>query len=142
MNSIQCDIMSIDCLIFSKKIKQITAIGTEGELGVLSGHTPFITQLNSGPLIITHINNKKEIFYLDGGLIEVESNMISCLSYSIIKANEINEYELTKNINEAKVLIKEKSSTINYTRAIADISLAHSRLRTLKQFKTTLTNNA
>lgn len=135
MNSIQCDIMSIDCLIFSKKIKQITAIGTEGELGILSGHAPIITQLNSGPLIITHVNDNKEIFYLDGGLMEVESNMISCLAYTIIKANDIKEYEINKSINEAKKLIKEKSSKINYTRAIADIALANSRLRTLKLFK-------
>lgn len=135
MNSIQCDIMSIDCLIFSKKIKQITVIGTEGELGILSGHAPIITQLNSGPLIITNINNNKEIFYLDGGLMEVESNRISCLAYTIIKANDITEYEINKSINEAKKLMKEKSSKINYTRAIADIAVANSRLHTLKIFK-------
>ncbi|CEL12497.1 ATP synthase epsilon chain [Candidatus Portiera aleyrodidarum] len=135
MNIIQCEIMSIDCLMFSKKIKQITASGTEGELGILSGHAPIITQLSSGPLIITHINEKKEIFYLDGGLIEVESNIISCLAYTIIKANDLKEYEIKKSIKKAKKIIKEKSSKINYTRALADIALANSRLRTLKILK-------
>ncbi|CEI58828.1 ATP synthase F1 subunit epsilon [Candidatus Portiera aleyrodidarum] len=135
MNIIQCEIMRIDCLMFSKKIKQITALGTEGELGILSGHAPIITQLSCGPLIITHINEKKEIFYLDGGLIEVESNIISCLAYTIIKANDLKEYEIKKSIKKAKKIIKEKSSKINYSRAIADIALANSRLRTLKILK-------
>jgi len=49
-NKLTLEIVTPYGLILSEEVDEITAVGTEGEFGVLPGHVPFITTLKIGIL--------------------------------------------------------------------------------------------
>lgn len=49
-DTILLEIVTPDRLVVSEEVDEVTAPGTEGEFGVLPGHTPFLTTLKVGEL--------------------------------------------------------------------------------------------
>ena len=49
-NSFTCNIVSAEASIFSGKVEQVVASGIMGDLGILPGHAPLLTELQPGPI--------------------------------------------------------------------------------------------
>ena len=49
-NCVHCDIVSVKEAIYSGSVQMIIAHGRAGDLGVLAGHAPLLTQLKPGPV--------------------------------------------------------------------------------------------
>ena len=61
-NSFTCNIVSAEASIFSGKVEQVIASGIMGDLGILPGHAPLLTELQPGPIRVIHDDGKEENF--------------------------------------------------------------------------------
>ncbi len=58
--------------LWSGEAKMVVARGSEGEVGIMSGHAPLLVQLGIGPLFI-HTEGERLAAAIDGGFLHVMS---------------------------------------------------------------------
>nr|WP_297457675.1 F0F1 ATP synthase subunit epsilon [uncultured Halomonas sp.] len=135
-NSFQCEVVSAEQSIFSGEISQIIVAGTEGDLGILPGHTPLMTELAPGPLrVIRGEGEEEEIYYVTGGFLEVQPDLVSVLADTAVRAHDLDEAQAEEARKEALKSLNEQQSDLDYTRAAAELAEAVAKLRTLDQLR-------
>lgn len=134
MASIQCDIVSAEEAIFSGEVDMIIAAGSMGDLGVSAGHSPLLTGLQPGPVrVIT--DEEEEIFYVSGGFLEVQPNVVTILADTAIRADDLDEAAAVEAQQRAEQDMANQSSELDYTRAAAELAAAVAQLRTIQQIR-------
>ncbi|GAB62518.1 MAG: ATP synthase F1 subunit epsilon [Candidatus Jettenia sp.] len=83
------EIVTPEKVVYSNPVQGITAVGTEGALGILADHAPLITELQTSILVVTDANNNSIRFALDGGFLEVMANNVIVLTDSCVMEDEV-----------------------------------------------------
>ena len=84
---------------------------SEGDIGILPNHAPFVAELSMGKMEIKSPNkDKRDIYFLSGGFLEISNNQATIIADEIFPIEEIDiESEQTLVENLKKEL--EKVST-------------------------------
>ncbi|WP_043531221.1 F0F1 ATP synthase subunit epsilon [Litchfieldella xinjiangensis] len=133
--SFKCEIVSAEASIFSGEVEQVIASGIMGELGILPGHAPLLTELQPGPVRVIHDGGEEEHYYVTGGFLEVQPDVVSVLADTASRAADLDEAAAEEARQQALKAFNEKSSEIDYTRAAAELAEAVAQLRTIQQLR-------
>ena len=76
---LQLDIVTPDRRVLEVPVDMVTLPGLGGELGILPGHTPLISQLQTGVLSYTREGRTFQL-HVSGGFVEVNEDRISVLA--------------------------------------------------------------
>jgi len=69
-------------------VDMVTVPGLNGELGILPGHTPLISQLKTG--VLTYVQDgKNSQLHVSGGFVEVRDDRVSVLAVIAERPEEI-----------------------------------------------------
>ena len=71
--------------LFAGPVDQVDAQGTEGDFGVLAGHTPFMTALKEGQVRV-HNDGKITVFDVRGGFADVTPEGLTILAEHAVEA--------------------------------------------------------
>ena len=71
--------------VVSEEVEMVTAPGTEGEFGVLKGHTTFLTSLRSGILRFKTAAGTEKAYQVEGGFTEVLPDKVTVLAESAVE---------------------------------------------------------
>ncbi|MFD2191809.1 F0F1 ATP synthase subunit epsilon [Pistricoccus aurantiacus] len=134
-NTVKCEIVSAETSIFSGDIEQLIAAGTVGDLGILPGHTPLLTELAPGPVRILKQGGEEEHYYVTGGFLEVQPKIITVLADTAVRANDLDEAAAEEARKEAQQRLNENAADLDYTRAAAELAEAVAQLRTIQQLR-------
>jgi F-type H+-transporting ATPase subunit epsilon len=74
------EIITPDKTIFSGEAILVQLPGIDGSFEVLKNHAPLITILAKGEVRIQEINNKIQLFMVNGGVVEVLRNKVLVLA--------------------------------------------------------------
>jgi F-type H+-transporting ATPase subunit epsilon len=86
--AIKIDIVTAEKMVYTDQVDEILAPGAEGELGILPHHTPLMTMLKPGELLLK--KGKEEIsLAVTGGFIEVRPDHVIILADAAEHAEEI-----------------------------------------------------
>ena len=77
--ALQLDVITPERRLVSEAVDYVTVPGAAGELGILPGHTPLISQLSSGVLSYTQGNVTRRLL-VSGGFVEVNADRVSVLA--------------------------------------------------------------
>jgi F-type H+-transporting ATPase subunit epsilon len=133
----QCEIVSAEEQIFSGAIETVIATGLLGDLGVSHGHAPLLTGLKPGPVrVITE--DDEAIYYVSGGFLEVQPDVITILADTAIRADDLDEAAALEAQKVAEQAVSNQNSELDYTRAAADLAAAVAQLRTIQQIRSKL----
>ena len=97
-------------LLKSKETKMSVLPGSEGELGIMSGHTPLMTLLNRGVIKLFDENNSvTDQIAVDGGVADVSEEGITVLSEraEVIGSNASNKQIINEKINALNIKLKK-----------------------------------
>jgi len=133
--TVHCDIVSAEESIFSGRVELVVAAGILGDLGIAPGHAPLLTELQPGPVRVKKQNSEEEVFFVSGGFIEVQPNLVTVLADSAVRATEIDEAEAEKAKADAERALVNQSSEFEYSKAAAELAQAAARLRTVQQLR-------
>ncbi len=133
--TIHCDIVSAEEEIYSGRVEILVATGSMGDLGITPGHAPLLTSLKPGPIRITTQEGDEQVYYLSGGYLEVQPGVITVLSDTAIRADDINEAAAIEAQKEAEHAIANRNSDFDYSRAAIRLAEATAQLRTLQQIR-------
>ncbi|ASK21059.1 MAG: F0F1 ATP synthase subunit epsilon [Vreelandella alkaliphila] len=134
-NSFTCNIVSAEDSIFSGTVEMVVAAGIMGDLGILPGHTPLLTELQPGPVRVIHDGGKEEHFFVTGGFMEVQPTTVTILADAATRASDLDEAAAEEARQQALKAFNEKSSELDYTRAAAELAEAVAQLRTIQQLR-------
>ena len=134
MASIQCDIVSAEEAIFSGDVDMVIVTGAMGDLGISAGHSALITGLKPGPVRVLN-DEDEQIFYVSGGFLEVQPNVVTILADTAIRADDLDEAAALEAQKEAEHAAANRSADMDYSRAAADLAAAAAQLRTIRQIK-------
>ena len=134
-STIQCEVVSAEKAIYSGTVEMVIAPAVMGEIGVAPGHTPLLTQLEPGPVRLILKGGDEDIFYVSGGMMEVQPRVVTILADTALRADDMDEAEAVKAKERAKKALANKKSDIDYTAAAAQIAEAAAQLRTLQKIR-------
>ena len=133
--TVHCDIVSAEGEIFSGLVEMVISHGELGDLGIAMGHAPLITSLKPGPITLTKQGGEKEVFYISGGFLEVQPNMVKVLADTVTRAGDIDEAAAQEALKAAEKALNEKGSEFNYGSAAAHLAEVAAQLRTVQQMR-------
>jgi len=129
------DIVSAEDLIYSGLAEMVTCTGSLGELGVTPGHAPLLTKLRPGPVTVRHQGGKEEIFYVSGGMLEIQPNTITILADTALRAGDVDEAAAMSAKKQAQEELSNQNAEINYSKATSELAEAAAQLRTLQAIR-------
>ena len=134
-STVQCDIVSAEQSLFSGLVELVVASGTQGELGVAHGHAPLLTNLKPGPVKIIKEGGEEEVFYLSGGFLEIQSNVISILADTALRGDDLDEAAAMSAKIKAEEAITNQSGDFDYSKAASQLAVAAAQLKTINQIR-------
>src|ERR671920_1058063 len=85
---LQLDVITPERRLLSEQVDAATVPGMNGELGILPGHTPLISQLQTGVLSYTQ-GGATHRLHVSGGFVEVNADRVSVLAEIAERPEEI-----------------------------------------------------
>jgi len=76
------ELVSADQLVWEGEASMVVARTTDGEIGVLTGHSPVLGVLVGSEVRITAVDGEKIIASIDGGFLSVEHDRVTVVSES------------------------------------------------------------
>lgn len=129
------DIVSAEREIFSGVVEMVVATAELGEVGVTPGHAPMLTVLKPGEIRITLPGGHHEIFYVSGGMLEVQPFHVTVLADAVERADSIDEAAALAAKARAEEAIANKGAELDYTLATAELARAVAQLRALQKVR-------
>lgn len=133
--TVHCDIVSAEQSLYSGLVEMIVAAGTEGDLGIMPGHAPLLTRLKPGPIRIIKQNGQEEIYYVTGGFLEVQPNLVTILADTAVRAEDVDQAAAEQARQKAKEALDGKHAELDSGRAMAMLAESLAQLRTIEQLK-------
>lgn len=113
--------------VVSEDAQIVVAPGSEGEFGVLRGHTTFLTSLKLGTLRYKDSSGKDRVVFINGGFAEVLPNKVTVLAESAERRKDI-DAERAKRAKERAEKRLASGGDIDFIRAEAALRRAIHRL--------------
>ncbi len=135
MATIQVEIVSAEEQIWSGQGTMVLAPGAMGELGIAPGHTPLITELSPGDIRVQTESGEEEFFFISGGILEVQPDMVTVLSDTAIRADDLDEAKALEAMQRAEEAVRDQNSEMDYARAKAELAQIAAQLRSIEKIK-------
>jgi len=133
--TVHCDIVSAEGEIFSGLVEMVIAHGNLGDIGIAPGHAPLITDLKPGPIRLIKQGGAAEVYYISGGFLEVQPNMVMVLADTVQRADDLDEASAQAAVKAAEKALHEKGADFDYGSATARLAEAAAQLRTVQQIR-------
>lgn len=133
--TIHCDIVSAESAIFSGLVEIVVANGVQGDLGIVYGHAPLLTSLQPGPVRIRLQHGEEQIYYVSGGYLEVQPDVVTILADTAVRAQDIDEAAAAQAQQDATQVLLNTSGELDYSRAAAQLAAAAAQLRAIQQLR-------
>jgi F-type H+-transporting ATPase subunit epsilon len=118
---IQLEVVTPERRLLSEAVDSVTVPGMNGELGILPGHTPLISQLQTGVLSYSK-GGATERLHVSGGFVEVNADRVSVLAEIAERPEEIDAAR-------ARLAREHAEKTLSaFTGTVEDFEVARARL--------------
>jgi F-type H+-transporting ATPase subunit epsilon len=133
--TIHVDVVSAEESIFSGLAEFVVLPGESGELGILPGHMPLMTRIKPGAVRIKLPNDKEEMIFVAGGLLEVQPNLVTVLADTAIRGADLDHAKASEAKKRAEEAIGTRSAELDYARAQAELTEAIAQLAAIERLR-------
>jgi F-type H+-transporting ATPase subunit epsilon len=134
-STFRCDIVSAEEEIFHGDATLLVATGELGELGIAPKHTPLITRLKPGKVVVTLPNGEQLDFAVSGGILEVQPTVVTVLADTAIRAQDIDEAAVRKAKEEAERILAGRGEKMEIAEAQAKLAESMAQLQGLGRLR-------
>ena len=133
--TIRLDIVSAEEELFSAEVQMIYAPAEMGEVGISPKHTPLLTKLKAGDVRAEISDKETKIFFISGGILEIQPNAVTILSDTAIRESDLDEDRAKKSELAAKQAMENSNSDMDLVKAKTELAQAAAQLRLIKKLK-------
>ena len=114
----------------------VFAPGSSGELGIAPRHTPLITQLKAGDVRVELESGEQQFFFITGGLLEVQPHLVTVLSDTAMRGDDLDEDAAQAAMKQAEERLKDKSmEDKDYQDMKAELAAYAAQIRAIEKLK-------
>ncbi|MEL7296439.1 MAG: F0F1 ATP synthase subunit epsilon [Pseudomonadota bacterium] len=135
MATLNVDIVSAEGEIFSGAAGMVFAPAGMGEIGIAPRHAPLLTSLRPGEVRVLDADGNEQFFYITGGMIEVQPNMVTILADTALRGDELDEAAALEAQEAAREALENASETTDLQRAQEELAEAAARYRAAQKLK-------
>lgn len=106
-NTIEFELVSPERLLKSEPVEMVVVPGTEGDIGVLPGHSLLIAAVRPGVIDIHEGGSVKESIFVAGGFAEVSPERCTVLAEEAVPVADIDRAQAEKRLEDAKQALTE-----------------------------------
>jgi F-type H+-transporting ATPase subunit epsilon len=133
--TMRLDIVSAEEELFSAEVQMIYAPAEMGEVGISPKHTPLLTKLKAGDVRAEISDSETKIFFISGGILEIQPNAVTILSDTAIRESDLDEDRAKKSELAAKQAMENSNSDMDLVKAKTELAQAAAQLRLIKKLK-------
>ena len=126
--TVRLDIVTAERVVFSEDVDILVAPGILGQLGILHHHTPLMTTLEPGELLVRK-SGEEISMAISGGFLEVRPDRIIVLADAAERADEIDMARAEAAKSRAQQRLTQPAPEIDLAQAEAALRRALARLR-------------
>ena len=129
--NIHLEVVTPEKIVVSEEAQIVASPGSEGEFGVLSSHTPFLTTLKIGMIRYTDANGKEHFVFVSGGFAEALPDKVTVLAESAERRSDIDLERAKEALARAEKRLAEDRAKeeIDFARARGSLERATVRIR-------------
>jgi F-type H+-transporting ATPase subunit epsilon len=101
-------IVTPDAVVYSRDVQMVTLPGIEGQIGVLPGHIPLLTQIVPGELIVRDGEGQETFLAVGEGLVEVTGTRVAIVTDMAVAADSIDEAKAEEARQRAAARLRDK----------------------------------
>ena len=110
--------------------------GVRGELGVYPRHAPLVTKLKPGSVRIKVPDQiEEELIYVNGGLVEIQPDVITILSDTGIRGKDLDEAKALEAKRDAEEAMKNRTGSMEFAQAQIELAQAVAQLAAIKKLR-------
>ena len=135
-NTIRVEVVSLTESVFSGEAEFVVLPGVMGELGIYPKHAPLITQIRPGEVRIKVAGqDQPQIVFVQGGFLEVQPDVVTVLSDTAIRANDLDEAKALEAKQRAEEAMANKASKEDVARAEGELAGAVAQLAAIRKLR-------
>lgn len=135
IETMELEIVSAEASIFSGRVKHVIVTGSMGELGIYPGHTALLTALKPGQVRATLEDETIEVFYISGGMLEAQPEVVTILADTAVRAADLDEAAAEAAKEHAEKVLEDQTSGVEYSRALTELAEAAAQLRAIRELR-------
>jgi F-type H+-transporting ATPase subunit epsilon len=101
-------IVTPDAVVYSRDVQMVTLPAIQGQIGVLPGHIPLLTQIVPGELIVRDGDGQETFLAVGEGLVEVTGTRVSIVTDMAVAADGIDEAKVEEARQRAAARLRDK----------------------------------
>jgi F-type H+-transporting ATPase subunit epsilon len=129
------DVVSAEEMIFSGLAEFVVLPGEAGELGILPGHMPLMTRIKPGAVRVQLPDNKEELIFVAGGLLEVQPGLVTVLADTAIRGADLDQAKALEAKKMAEEAMVNRGSEMDYARAQVELAEAIAQLAAIDRLR-------
>ena len=133
--TLRCEIVSAEAEIWHGDATLVVATGDDGELGIAPRHAPLITRLKPGQVRVIAGNGDEQFFYVSGGILEVQPQVVTVLADTAVRAKDLDEVAALRAKEDAERKLADRSETVEIAQAQAELSQAIAQLQAIERLR-------
>ena len=133
--TIHVDVVSAEELIFSGLAEFVVLPGEAGELGILPGHMPLMTRIKPGAVRVKMPDDKEELIFVAGGLLEVQPGLVTVLADTAIRGADLDQAKAMEAKKLAEEAMVNRGSEMDYARAQVELAEAIAQLAAIDKLR-------
>ena len=127
---INLEVVTPDRVVVGEDAQIVMAPGTDGEFGILAGHTPFLTSLKVGVLRYKDTAGTEKSVFVSGGFAEALPDKVTVLAESAEKKKNIDLQRAQKaQVRAEKRITNTDSVDVDFLRAKLALTRAITRIK-------------
>ena len=132
MVTMRLEIITAEQRVYADDVEVLVAPGIDGELAILPHHSPLMTALQPGEIMIRK-GGQETYLSVTGGFLEVMGNQVSILADACERSDEIDEERAQLAMQQAEEQLASRSADMDLERAAVSLRRAETRLRVVRR---------
>ena len=129
------DIVSAEKEVFSGVVQFVVVTAMLGEVGIKPGHAPLLTMLKPGEIRVTLEHGQEEVYYVSGGMLEVQPYYTSILADTVERADSLDEAAALAAKQKAEEAMQNRDADVDYSMAAAELARAAAQIRAIQKLR-------
>jgi F-type H+-transporting ATPase subunit epsilon len=127
-STLKFEIVTAEGPAYSEDVEMVTLPAVQGQIGILPGHVPLMTQMVPGEIIVRKGSHDR-FLAVGEGLVEITSDHVAILTDLAIAAENIDEAKAEEARQRAEARLREKLSSEEVASVNAALARSLAQLR-------------
>jgi len=110
--SLTLEIVTPEAKVFSAPIDTVVIPTVDGEIGILPGHIPLLTQVANGQLVVTRAG-RTESLIVGEGFAQVQGDVVSVLTEHALEESKMDDSAIETAMQRAQQSLQDNATSLD-----------------------------